>query len=99
MYRIDPPEVSPQLFPPVVQVTALQAFLSDAEIETICRQLGHVSRSRLLTPDAEGTLPYFGVGFWANLRRIPRPEPARHSRLWRRRVPLLSLPSSLSFLQ
>jgi len=50
MYPIDPPAVSPQQFPPVVQVTALQPFLSDTEIETICRQLGHVWRSRLLPP-------------------------------------------------
>ena len=50
MYRIDPPQVSPQLFSPVVQVTALQAFLCDEEIETICRQLGHVWRLRLFTP-------------------------------------------------
>ena len=50
MYGIDPSAVSPQQFPPVVQVTALGAFLSDEEIEMICRQLGHRWRCRLLPP-------------------------------------------------
>jgi len=42
--------VRPHLFPPAAQVAALQEFLSDAEIETICRQLGHVWRSRQFPP-------------------------------------------------
>jgi putative transposase len=50
MYGIDPPAVLPQQFPPVAQVTALGVFLSDEEIEMICRQLGHVWRCRLLPP-------------------------------------------------
>ena len=41
---------SPHLFPPTAQVAALQAFLSDAEIGTICRQLGYTWRHRLLPP-------------------------------------------------
>jgi hypothetical protein len=52
MYNIDPPAVLPAQFLPVVQVTALGEFLSDEEIETICRQLGHRSRCRLLLPGA-----------------------------------------------
>ena len=52
MYPIDPPAVSPQQNPPVVQMAALGEFLSDEEIETICRQLGHQWRSRRLPPGA-----------------------------------------------
>lgn len=42
--------VWPHLFPPAAQVAALQAFLSDEEVETICRQLGHTWRDRSLPP-------------------------------------------------
>ena len=38
------------LFPPAAPVAALQEFLSDEEVEAICRQLGHTWRRRLLPP-------------------------------------------------
>lgn len=42
--------VWPHLFPPTAQVAALQVFLSDEEIGTICCQLGHTWRDRSLPP-------------------------------------------------
>ena len=43
---IDPSAVVQQSFSATVQVSAFQQFLSDEEIETIARQLGHVWRCR-----------------------------------------------------
>jgi len=42
--------VRAHLFPPTAPVAALQEFLSDEEVEAICRQLGHTWRRRLLPP-------------------------------------------------
>jgi putative transposase len=50
MYPIDPPAVCPQSFSTPVQLAALQEFLSDDEIETICRHLGHTWRRRVMPP-------------------------------------------------
>ena len=50
MHRIDPSAVCPQAFSRPLQLAALERFLGDAEIETICRQLGHAWRRRDLPP-------------------------------------------------
>jgi len=50
VYLIDGPGVSPQPFSSPVQLAALREYLSDGEIETICRQLGHRWRRRILPP-------------------------------------------------
>lgn len=52
MDSIDPSAVSPQSISITVQMSAFQEFLSDEEIETIARQLGHRWRSRALPPGA-----------------------------------------------
>lgn len=50
MYRIDPSTESHQEFSPSVQMAALHELLTDEEIETICRQLGHTWRDRIFSP-------------------------------------------------
>jgi hypothetical protein len=50
MHGIDSAEESHQHFHPPAQLAALQEHLSDAEIEMICRQLGHKWRDRNLPP-------------------------------------------------
>ena len=53
MESIDPSSTNHEPISPPVQLSALEAYLSDAEIETICHQLGHPFRHRQLPP---GTL-------------------------------------------
>lgn len=43
-------QVGRKIFPPAVQVAALNEYLSDAEIDDICRSLGHRWRDRDLGP-------------------------------------------------
>ncbi len=50
MNAIVPPPESHQQFRRPVQLSALAEFLSDREIETICRQLGHTWRNRIFPP-------------------------------------------------
>lgn len=50
MYIIDKSTEDPQLFSQQIPFAALGELLTDAEIETICRQLGHVWRQRRLPP-------------------------------------------------
>ena len=44
------PSPGRKIFPPPAQIAALGQYLSDEEIEAICRRLGHVWRQRLLGP-------------------------------------------------
>lgn len=53
MESIDPSSPNHEPISFTAQLAALEAYLSDQEIETICRQLGHGFRRRLLPP---GTL-------------------------------------------
>ena len=50
MNAIVPPPESHQQFRRPVQLAALAEFLSDQEIETICRHLGHTWRNRIFPP-------------------------------------------------
>lgn len=50
MYRIDKDEASRQAFSRPLQLAALRQQLTDAEIETVCHQLGHRWRERIFTP-------------------------------------------------
>jgi len=50
MNGIDSAAESHQQFQSTLQVAALQTHLSDEEINTVCRQLGHVWRDRQLPP-------------------------------------------------
>jgi len=50
MHRIDSSTVSHPGFSQGIQVAALQAILSNDEIEMVCRNLGHTWRDRIFTP-------------------------------------------------
>lgn len=50
MHRIDTSAGSHPGFSQGIQVAALQALLSDHEIELVCRNLGHTWRDRIFTP-------------------------------------------------
>ena len=50
MCNIDKSTESHQQFTHGIQLAALQELLTDAEIELICRQVGHTWRNRILTP-------------------------------------------------
>ena len=50
MYNIDKSAGTHQQFTHGIQLAALQEFLTDGEIELICRQLGYTWRDRIFTP-------------------------------------------------
>jgi len=50
MYIIDKSTKHPQIFSRRIPFAALRELLTDAEIETICKQLGHTWRQRRLPP-------------------------------------------------